>query len=374
MPTQPAPRTRVASASPDRATTTPTGRAAGREDFAELSRRVRADGLFRRRGGYYAVTIPVLVAALTGLAVIVVLLGGSWWNLAVAVAVAFVMAQFSFLGHDAGHRQVWSRRRGNDALGLVLANLMSGVSFGWWLTKHTRHHGHTNDDGKDPDIVAGALVYTPRQADLRGPVGRGFARIQQITVIPLLFLEALNLHVASATALARRRDRPALVEAGLLVAHVGLFVVAPFLVLPPLQAALFVVVTQAVFGFYLGISFVTNHVGMPSLAAGDEPGFLRRQVLTSRNLSGTRFTGFLFGGLDSQIEHHLFPTMPRANLRRARSVVRPFCAEHSIDYTEQSPWHAYREVLHHLRAVGNGRGTPRPAEPLRPVRRVPWGE
>ena len=53
-------------------------------------------------------------------------------------------------------------------------------------------------------------------------------------------------------ALARRRDRHALVEAGLLVAHVALFVVGPFLVLPPLQAALFVVVTQAVFGFYLG--------------------------------------------------------------------------------------------------------------------------
>jgi fatty acid desaturase len=337
--------------------TAPPSRAATREDFAELSRRVRADGLFRRRGGYYAVSIPALCTALAVLAAVVVLLGSSWWNLAVAVAVAFVMAQFSFLGHDAGHRQVWARRRANDALGLVLANLLSGVSFGWWLSKHTRHHGHTNDDGKDPDIVAGALVYTPRQADLRGPVGREFARVQQVTLVPLLFLEALNLHVASVVALARRRDGHALVEAGLLVAHVALFVVGPFLVLPPLQAALFVVVTQAVFGFYLGVSFLTNHVGMPSLTAGDEPGFLRRQVLTSRNLSGPRFTGFLFGGLDSQIEHHLFPTMPRANLRRARSVVRPFCAEHSIAYTEQTPWDAYRDVFRHLRAVGNGRET-----------------
>ena len=112
------------------------------------------------------------------------------------------------------------------------------------------------------------------------------------------------------------------------------------------------VVTQSLFGFYLGVSFLTNHVGMPMLVAGDELGFLRRQVLTSRNLSGPSFTGFLFGGLDTQIEHHLFPTMPRANLRRARKLVRPFCAEHRIDYTEQSPWHAYREVLRHLRATG----------------------
>jgi len=331
--------------------TRPSG-ASSREDFAELSRRVRADGLFRRRGGYYAVSIPVTIGALVVLAATVVLLRNSWWALLVAVAVAFVMAQISFIGHDAGHRQVWSRRRGNDALGLVLANLLSGFSFGWWLTKHTRHHGHTNDDGKDPDIVAGALVYTPRQVDLRGRFGRRFARTQQISVVPLLFLEAANLHVASIMALVRRRDRPALVEAALLVVHAALFFVAPFLVLPPVRAALFVVVTQSLFGFYLGVSFLFNHVGMPSPVAGDELGFLKRQVLTSRNLSGPRFTGYLFGGLDSQIEHHLFPTMPRANLRRARAVVRPFCAEHAITYTEQTPWRAYRDVFRHLRSVG----------------------
>jgi fatty acid desaturase len=97
---------------------------------------------------------------------------------------------------------------------------------------------------------------------------------------------------------------------------------------------------------------------MPTLVHEDDLGFLRRQVLTSRNLSGPSFTGFLFGGLDTQIEHHLFPTMPRANLRRARKLVRPFCAERRIDYTEQSPWHAYREVVRHLRTTGAGRVVP----------------
>ncbi len=334
----------------------PTGPSA-REDFAELSRRVRADGLFVRRGGYYAVTIPSTIGALTVLAAAVVLLRNTWWSVAVAAAVAFVMAQLSFIGHDAGHRQVLAHRRGNDAVGLVLANLLSGFSFGWWLSKHTRHHGHTNVDGSDPDIVAGALVYTPRQVGRRGTFGRRFARTQQIAVVPLLFLEALNLHVASIAALVRRRDRPALVEAGLLIGHVGLFFVAPFLVLAPVRAVLFVVVTQALFGFYLGISFLVNHVGMPSPTADDELGFLRRQVVTSRNLSGPRLTGYLFGGLDSQIEHHLFPTMPRANLRRARAVVREFCAERGIPYREQSPWRAYGEVLHHLRAIGSGRAS-----------------
>ena len=86
----------------------------------------------------------------------------------------------------------------------MLANLLSGISFGWWLSKHTRHHVHTNEDGKDPDMVAGALVYTPRQAEALGGVARRLASVQQITLIPLLFLEAANLHAASVGALARR--------------------------------------------------------------------------------------------------------------------------------------------------------------------------
>ena len=123
-----------------------------------------ADGLFRRRGGYYAVSIPVHGRALAVLAVVVVLLGaagGTWpwrwpwpssWPSSASSVTTPVIARS---GPGVGR---------TTRSGLVLANLLSGVSFGWWLTKHTRHHGHTNDDGKDPDIVAGVLVYTARQA------------------------------------------------------------------------------------------------------------------------------------------------------------------------------------------------------------------
>jgi len=292
---------------------------------------------------------------LTGAAVAI---GNSWWNLAVAVGLAFVLAQVGFIGHDAGHRQICTRRRDNDLIGLVAANLLTGFSFGWWLTKHNRHHAHTNRPDKDPDMSPGALVYTSDQVEALGRFGRLMAGIQSVLLVPLLFLEALNMHVASGVSLARRRDRSALVESVLLTAHVGLFFVAPFLLLSPVRAVVFIAVTQSLLGFYLGVSFLTNHVGMPALDPDDTLGFLRRQVLTSRNLSGPLFTGFLFGGLDTQIEHHLFPTMPRGNLRRARALVRPFCAEHLIDYTEQSPWYAYRDVMRHLHTTGVGHVVP----------------
>jgi fatty acid desaturase len=332
----------------------PVGATSNREDFAELSRRVRDGGLLARRGTYYAVKIAATLAALAALVATAVMLGNSWWNLAVAAGLAFVLAQLGFIGHDAGHRQVCAHRRWNDVVGLMATNLLTGFSFGWWLTKHNRHHAHTNTDGKDPDLVPGALVYTSVQAEQRGRLGRWFGGIQAVTVFPLLFLEALNLHVASSIALARRRDRAALLEAVLLAVHGGIFFVAPFLLLSPVRALACIAVTQSLFGFYLGASFITNHVGMPTLSGSDDLGFLRRQVLTSRNLSGRTFTGFIFGGLDLQIEHHLFPTMPRANLRRARALVRPFCDERRIAYAEQSPWSAYGDVLRHLRIAGRG--------------------
>jgi fatty acid desaturase len=323
-----------------------------REDFAELSRQVRERGLLARRRGYYAIKIAATIGGLGVLIAAAIIVGDSWWSLGIAVGLAFVLVQLGFIGHDAGHRQICASRRDNDLIGLVHANLLTGFSFGWWLTKHNRHHAHTNRPGKDPDLAPGALVYTPDQVRVRGRFGQSFARTQALLLLPLMFLEALNLHVASILSLARRRDRAALVEAGLLTVHGAIFFVAPFLILSPLRAAAFILISQSLFGFYLGASFVTNHVGMPTMTGLDDLGFLRRQVLTSRNLSGRSLTGFVFGGLDTQIEHHLFPTMPRANLRRARELVRPFCAERRIDYAEQSPWRAFRDVLHHLRATG----------------------
>ena len=79
--------------------------------------------------------------------------------LVAAVVLAFVLTQLGF-GRDAGHRQIYAHRRGNELIGLVVANLFVGFSFGWWLSKHNRHHAHTNRPGKDP-TWSGALSARP---------------------------------------------------------------------------------------------------------------------------------------------------------------------------------------------------------------------
>ena len=322
------------------------------EDFASLAARVREAGLMGKRPGYYSVKIAATSAALLALGTIGVLLASSWWTVAVALGIAFTLGQLSFIAHDAGHRQVSRRRAPNHIIGLILTNLCAGFSFSWWLEKHNQHHAHTNKPGKDPDVEPGALAYTRDQVEARHGLARWFARVQAITLVPLLFLEAVNLHVASMVHVARHRDRGTWLEVGLMVANAGLFFVAPFLVMGVWQATVFVIVTQTAFGFYLGASFLTNHVGMPVLSVDDDLDYLRRQVLTSRNLRLRTTTGFMVGGLDAQIVHHLFPSMPRANLKRARTLVRSFCDDESISYAEASPWRAYADVFAHLWTTG----------------------
>jgi fatty acid desaturase len=91
---------------------------------------------------------------------------------------------------------------------------------------------------------------------------------------------------------------------------------------------------------------------MPTIKAGSKIDYLRRQVLTSRNVRGGWFTDLLLGGLNYQVEHHLFPSMPRANLRKAQAVVRAHCAAYAIPYTETSLFGSYAIVLRHLHARG----------------------
>lgn len=97
---------------------------------------------------------------------------------------------------------------------------------------------------------------------------------------------------------------------------------------------------------------------MAVLAAGDRSDFLRRQVLTSRNVRGHRLTDFMLGGLNYQIEHHLFPCMPRSNLRRAQPIVESFCRRHGLAYCQTGLFDSYARALRHLHAVGR---TPYPA-------------
>jgi fatty acid desaturase len=326
--------------------------------YTQLSRQVKQAGLLDRRRGWYAARIGLNLALLTAGCAAFAVLGDSWWQLLTAAYLAVVFTQLAFVGHDAGHRQLFRSRRANDQVGLLHANLLVGISFGWWVPKHNAHHTNPNHEDLDPDISITALAFTAGQASAKHGLIRLVARYQAWLFFPLLLLEAAHLHLASTKAILRGSGRANLVEGLLLVAHVVGYVTALVWVLSPLQAVAFVVVQQGLFGLYLGCSFAPNHKGMPTLTEADQLDFLRRQVLTSRNVAGSRLVDFVLGGLNYQIEHHLFPNMPRPNLRRAQPLVRAFCAQHGLTYTEASLFGSYAQAIRHLHAAG---------APLRPA-------
>ncbi len=327
-------------------------------DYAALSRQVRQAGLLDRRPAYYAWKVTLTAAALVLGWVAFAAIGNSWWQLGDAAFLAVVFAQFGFLGHDAGHGQVFRTRRANAVLGVACGNLGAGVSYEWWNRKHNRHHAHPNTEGADPDIMIGALAFSAASARTARGIQRLIFRYQAYLVIPMLFLEAVSLHASSIRTVIGGRCRHRAWEAALLGVHFAAFLGAVFLVLPPVKAVTFILVQQGLLGFYLGCSFAPNHKGMPILAASDQTDFLRRQVLTARNVRGGWLTDFALGGLNYQIEHHLFPSMPRPSLRRAQPLVAAFCAERDVPYLETSLLASYAQALGHLAAVGRGLAGP----------------
>jgi fatty acid desaturase len=319
-------------------------------DFAELNRRVNALGLMQRRPAYYAVRLTAVGLLVAGGWTAFFFVGSSWWTLAVAVLLAVAFAQLALVAHDLAHRQVFRTKRPSGFAGRIAGNLGIGMSYGWWMDKHTRHHNNPNHDDLDPDVTPEVLIWATKSALGRRGLAGFVTRHQAGLFFPLLTLLSSDLKLSSVKALRNGVVKRRGLETTLLIVHAVAYLSALFLVLSPLQAVAFLVVHQAVFGVYLGMTFAPNHKGMPH-PTGDED-FLRKQVLTSRNVKGGRIVDVALGGLNYQIEHHLFPAMPSPNLRKAQPIVRGYCAEIGVPYAETGLIESYRQALHFLHEVG----------------------
>jgi fatty acid desaturase len=329
----------------------PTAQESG-SDFSRLARRIADAGLLERRPLYYTLRLGAVALALGAGCAAFAALGDSWWQLAVAAGLAAVFGQIGLAAHDLAHKQVFTRRRPTETGGLIAANVLLGMSYGWWMNKHTRHHANPNHEEKDPDVSPALLVWSRRQASAASGLPRLIGRHQAALFFPLLTLEGFNLSVNSFLALRGPVIKRPVLEGTLLVAHFAVYFGAIFTVLPPQKAFAFIAVHQGLFGLYLGSVFAPNHKGMQMITEGRPLDFLRRQVLTSRNVRGGAVLDVLMGGLNYQIEHHLFPSMPTPALRRAQRITQQYCAELGIPYHQTGLAASYREALRHLHSAG----------------------
>jgi fatty acid desaturase len=354
-------------------TTTPrTGQSGDiTRSYTALSQVVRESGLLRRSRWFYALLTGGLLLALVGAGIGFALLRDSWFLLLIAAGLGIVFTQFAFFAHEASHRQVLTSGKANDRVGRLVGTLLVGMSYSWWMSKHSRHHANPNQVGKDPDIESKGVAFTPEVAAAQRRPISFITRFQAYLLIPLLLLEGLNLHIKSVRSLLKPgRVEGRALELSLIGTRFAIYLSILFVFLPLGMAFAFLGVQLAVFGLYMGASFLPNHTGMPIIPAGSKLDFFAKQVRTSRNIGGGFWASALLGGLNYQVEHHLFPSMARPRLAKAREIVREYCRTLGVPYTETTLGEAYVAVLRYLNTVGSAAPDPFACNALQQLRRT----
>lgn len=322
-------------------------------EFSALLHTIRDAGLLHRRKRFYVLTFAAITLVMVGAWFGFALLHDTWYLLLIAAVLGILFTQYAFITHELSHRQVFESGKLNDFSGRIMADLVVGISYSWWMSKHSRHHANSNTAGKDPDIETDFIIFQPEETKGLTGITRWAAKRQGYLFFPVLMLEGINLHRhAFKTVFSKGRvDKRALEIVLLTVRNVG-YVAVIFSFMPLGMAFAFLGVQLAIFGLYMGASFAPNHIGMPILPRGSKVDFLRRQVLTSRNIRGGHFMNHFMGGLNYQIEHHLFPSMARPHLKRASEISKEYCESRGILYTESGLLGAYGSVVRYLNEVG----------------------
>lgn len=341
--------------------------------YADLRRQITSAGLLQRSGwNYLGLTSIILI--LGGVSAVLVAFAPGAWELLAVPTLTMCMMQIGFIGHDAGHNQVFPKTTHNRILGQFCFPFLLGMSFRTWVIKHNLHHAETNVLDVDPDIQSPVLAFTEEAARQRRGIALWITRYQAF-MFPVLTLfatvgfriDAWSYVVGRRSAQLAARDEPDVRQRELLflVANVLLSIVVPSLLVGPGRWLPVFLLAQLLLGTHMAFAFAPNHKAMPMFTEANKPSFLTQQVLSSRNVRGGPIIDFLYGGLNYQIEHHLFPTMPRCRLGASQKVVAAHCHQIGLDYTEDSVVGTWHEIFKSLHELGKIAG-----QPARPVEHV----
>jgi len=315
------------------------------------------NGLLKRRYGYYLLRTLIVLGFLgLGIAGIVILVENLPIVLGIALLFAATRTQFGLLAHAAIHGQIF-QSRGKNAVAGHAYGFGIGFPTGWWAWKHNRlHHGSPNNTDRDGDIQVIWVAFTFEQGAVKNGFNRWMMEWQNWTVTPVLFLSAISMWFAGLNYLIfpkeEMRDRG--IQWFLFWVHVGAYAALLILFLDSwLHIMVFVVTMLGIQGLYMGSIFATNHKGMEMLddKTSKGLGLILQQVPTSRDVRVPWFLRSLVGGLDYQIEHHLFPNMPESSLDRAQPLVEKFCVENNIPYTRTGFLEAIHDIFGYLGGI-----------------------
>lgn len=339
-------------------------------DIQQLRNRVYALGLFNSSKLFYAYKILSNVAICMSSIALALYMPTSKISLIIAgLLMALFWQQCGWLAHDFLHHQVFKYRPLNNAFGILVGNIFQGFSVSWWKNKHNHHHAVPNvtdaPGGGDPDIATVPILFWSEkiveQEDLE-KLPRWMCRNQSILYWPVLCMARTSWVLQSITFHCQPRNRAVVSDvlfsfeiAGLITHHLlYLILLIKITFLSSFwNALLYHFTCQMVGGVLLGIVFVVGHNAMDVFTEKEMRAidFIRLQVRTTRNVNPHWFTDWFCGGLNYQVEHHIFPSVPRHHLPLVARMFQDFCNKYSIPYSSQTLIDGNKSVCAILKSV-----------------------
>ncbi|KAJ3101890.1 hypothetical protein HDU97_001003 [Phlyctochytrium planicorne] len=331
-------------------------------DIAELRSTLNKMGVYKSSKMYYLYKILSNVClCVLSIAILVRWPGNSFAVMGAGAVLALFWQQCGWLAHDFLHHQVFTDRRLNDLVGYMVGNVWQGFSVSWWKNKHCTHHSVPNVHDADPDIdTMPYLAWSEHALELftdlkEADVARFMVAYQPILYFPILAFARLAWCFASVTYNLETSLSPKkkFLELSTLGLHWLWYFGVAFGLCSPLRALLFIFVSQTVSGILLALVFSVNHNGMPvySTKASSKFNFYELQVVTGRDVINSPFVDWFTGGLNYQIEHHMFPSIPRHQFGRVQPLVESLCKKHGIPYHRTSFWAGIGEVISRLSSI-----------------------
>eukprot|EP00588_Corethron_pennatum_P012677 CAMPEP_0194265322 /NCGR_PEP_ID=MMETSP0169-20130528/602_1 /TAXON_ID=218684 /ORGANISM="Corethron pennatum, Strain L29A3" /LENGTH=481 /DNA_ID=CAMNT_0039005761 /DNA_START=156 /DNA_END=1601 /DNA_ORIENTATION=+ len=359
--------------------------------YRDLRAQMIKMGLFESSKPFYAYKCASNMALWALAMTLVYVTDNNWLNYAAAWIMGLFFQQCGWLAHDFLHHQVFDARKYGDLTGIYWGNLMQGYSMQWWKNKHNGHHSVPNlhnssasaQDG-DPDIDTMPLLawslkqaqsFRELQEDGKDSKFVSFMiKWQVFFYFPILLLAriswmnesfktAYGLGAASANAALELKRKglqyPRLEKTGIAIHHLWMAAFSCGFGKFGLAKSLGIYFTATCScGLLLALVFGLGHNGMATYDAASRPDFWKLQVTTTRNIIGSTFVPQAFvnwfcGGLQLQVEHHLFPMVPRHHLPKVHELVVSFCKEWDVSYHEASLWEGTKEVVNHLAKVSD---------------------
>lgn len=265
------------------------------------------------------------------------------------VLMAFLWQQVAFIAHDAGHNGITGVLAHDHLIGIFLGNLLGGVSIGWWKHSHNIHHVVPNDPNHDPDIqhmpflAISNRFFTSLYSSYHKRImffdlfSRFFVQLQHHLFYLLMSLGRLNLYIESLKYLATHPEvrNPALEISALVVFWCWYSYLLSFIPSIPLRC-LYVLLSNTLV-FILHLQITLSHMGMEVVPIYEnEEEFIRSQLRATLDIKCSPWLDWFHGGLQFQAIHHLFPRLPRRNLRKVQARTIAFCKDHGIVYKTMS--------------------------------------